>query len=424
MNPTRSVLASVGLNGTAAPILVARILALACGLVTALVSSSSLGAQGRGELVGFAILQLFASTGLGFGTGVAAYVVVGTDRHEGEAVAGAVAAWALVVFLATAAVAAVAGAVGLLDLALGSSSPFIVTALAAGASGQYASIAWTQLVMGLGRSRLTAAGFAIAPVAVCICSMVVASVSPSSHAFMAAQVGGWLAAAMVMMIVADIRPTWRPATLARLVRRGRSAMLGDMANSLVYRLDALLLGLLGGTAAVGVYSLAVQVLEPVWTFASAVAAGLLVTFRDRPERLWAAMTARSAFVVTAVSTFGAIAVLVVLPYIVSIVGSQFDRSIPAAAALAPGIVLLSAAKVLAAFQLASGRLWASSAIATATLVVTIVLDVLLIPSFGALGAAIASSIAYGVAAAAWLIAFRHWSSATSSAAPPARVNQG
>jgi len=75
-------------------------------------------------------------------------------------------------------------------------------------------------------------------------------------------------------------------------------------------------------------------------------------------------------------------------------GAKFAASVKVVWWLLPGTVALAAGKVMSADLTARGMPQYSSMFAFVALVITVVLDLLLIPRFGIQGAAIASSVAY------------------------------
>ncbi len=83
-------------------------------------------------------------------------------------------------------------------------------------------------------------------------------------------------------------------------------------------------------------------------------------------------------------------------------GHDFAPAVAPIIWLLPGIAALSGAKVLGSYFFSQARLGIVSATAMISLVATILFDLLLIPSLGIRGAALASSIAYTVSLAAAL----------------------
>ena len=394
------------LAGPSGRIFAARVIGLGAALVTLLITARLLGPDGRGHLTTFAVLTMFAATILGLGSGIGAYSLAASGEASADELASWVAAWFLVVIVAAAIGVVALGTVSPLDSLLGASWATLVPLLAIGAGLQYLATALTQLATGLGRSGSAALGFGLPAVCVMIASVAVSIVRPDALSFMMAHVAGWLAAAVALAISLSIslRPSWRG--LAILLGRARPAAAGDISNALSYRLDVLLLGLISGPASVGVYGLATQALEPIWILAASVSNGLLIRLRGAPQEAWARITAQRLPAVVLFSAAGGVVVVGVMPVFIGMVGRAFGPSQVVAAALVPGIVFLAVSKVLAAYNIASGRLALSSVAGAATLAITTTLDLLLMPTLGATGAALASTVGYCASMLLWVGASR------------------
>ena len=85
-------------------------------------------------------------------------------------------------------------------------------------------------------------------------------------------------------------------------------------------------------------------------------------------------------------------------------GEPFRPSVAALIWILPGIVIFSVANVLAAYIAGIGKPRLNLLVSSISLVVTIALDLALIPKFNIVGAAIASSVSYTLSAVL-LIAF-------------------
>ena len=392
--------------GPSSRLFLARSIGLTASVVTVLITARVLGPEGRGHVASFAVLTITASTILGFGMGIGAYSLTASDGVDAAALAPPFVLWACFVAAATTVIALAAAAIGLLEAWVGPGGAIlgVMAGLAAGA--QFLALGFTQFATGLGRSGITALGYGLPSICIMTATLVAAVVLPSGPGFIGAQVGGWFVAATVMIVALGlpIRPSTRG--LRQLVRRARTAGVGEVANALSYRLDVLLLGPISGAASVGIYSLAVQVLEPIWIVSAAASTGLLIRLRAIPRPEWWKTTTATLPVVVGLTALGAIAAIVLLPIMIAFVGRGFDQSQQVAIVLAPGIVMLAVSKVLAAYNIASGRLGMSSFVGIATVLMTTVLDLALMPQLGAIGAGIASSVGYGLSMVMWIAASR------------------
>jgi O-antigen/teichoic acid export membrane protein len=107
------------------------------------------------------------------------------------------------------------------------------------------------------------------------------------------------------------------------------------------------------------------------------------------------MTEAVCRVVTLLALLSGLVLAIAAPFAVVIFfGSAFAESAWAVWLLLPGIVTFSIARVLSMYLLGRDRLRVDLLASFIGLVVTLVLDLVLIPRFGFRGAAVASTIAY------------------------------
>ncbi len=193
---------------------------------------------------------------------------------------------------------------------------------------------------------------------------------------------------------------WRAklADLRALVSFGLRVHPANVLAYLGYRLDVFLVDGYKGAAAVGLYGAGVVIAEGLWMPSQAVSTALFPTIAaETSEAARLAITpfvARSTLWLTA--TLGGILVLVAGPAVDLLYSSRFSASAAVVRILAPGIVLFSAARVLNNDIAARGRPLVNSAIAAASVVSNIALNIVLIPRYGINGAAWASTASYSL----------------------------
>jgi len=192
-----------------------------------------------------------------------------------------------------------------------------------------------------------------------------------------------------------------------LFKFGAVAYLSNLTNFFNYRFDAFLVNAFAGVRDVGLYAVGYGMAETVWYVSQAAATVLApqVARSDAAEsdRITAS-TSRMVLGLTLV--LSAALALIAPPAIRLLFGTPFAASVWAVWLLLPGVVALAVAKVLSSYLLGRNKLKVDLLAAVAGLVVTIGLDLALIPRYGFIGASIASSIAYAVAltvAAAWTV---------------------
>lgn len=202
-------------------------------------------------------------------------------------------------------------------------------------------------------------------------------------------------------------PRWDPRVMRASLQFGLQSHIGNIVGYFNYRLDVLLVnGMLGATS-VGLYSVATRLAEMVWYFPSAVCFAILPKAAGTDARQMNRFTPR-VFLVTlaATTTAGVGLALIGRPLIRTVFSEAFIESFVPMVALLPGVVLMGAARVLANDITGRGYPLYSSIISGVSLVLTVVLNLVLIPRFGIMGAALASTGAYTVSFFGLLVAYR------------------
>jgi O-antigen/teichoic acid export membrane protein len=197
------------------------------------------------------------------------------------------------------------------------------------------------------------------------------------------------------------------ALVKAIAAYGARGQLGNLLWLVNLRLDFLVLGALAGPAVLGVYAVASKFAELMRLPATAINYVLYPRF----ARVGPAQASREAgrllpralgLTILATPLVAGVAV-VALPLLY---GVEFRSAIVPACVLLVGLAVEGAAAVSSAFLWGIGRPGANSWAMGIGVLVTVTLDFLLIPSHGALGAAIASSAAYLVTTIL-LTAFTH-----------------
>ncbi len=216
---------------------------------------------------------------------------------------------------------------------------------------------------------------------------------------------------VILTVVADVVmvawmhtgwPRWDGRVARRAIGYGLRSYVGTVAQYGTLQLDQGLLVALAGNAALGLYYAAVSVGQVVLYLANNIASAMMGQFSNRPrEQQW--HLAAVAAVVTATATAGIVTSLFFLggPVISLVLGKAYLPGLTALRILLPGLVFLATTRVMNGYFIAVGRPQVFARAAVASLLITVAGDLALIPSFHADGAALASTVAYGVMAA-WL----------------------
>ena len=383
---------------------------LAAGLATSIVVARTLGPEGKG-LISFLGYVLFVATSLAaLGLQPAAIQHLGKGRYPASVVAGTqiilgllagivCAVGCLLVLPLFAEQMQLAG--WLLPLFL----PVVVLALQ--------RLNLSGILIGLGEIRLNNWIQATTPAAWMIGAIAVlwlgrGGAPAGAVAWMAAQA---IAPALTLAwILRRTPPTWRSlADCARSsLRFGAEAYLANLVWTVLIRSGGIILAYLSGAAMVGIYSIAILMGEALWYLPRSLTTALnpRVAAGTQAEAMHLSLrAARTAlWLVIAVSAF----LMLFGRLIITLVfGDAFAGSFPPLALLLPGIVAGSIASPIALyFTQSKGRPRVNAGAAALGLVLSLVLDLLWIPPFGANGAAAALSLSYFLVAAIMAVQLR------------------
>jgi O-antigen/teichoic acid export membrane protein len=221
--------------------------------------------------------------------------------------------------------------------------------------------------------------------------------------------GAVVAAALATVAVGVAATLWGSAHLGDEPRSGfrlRSAVAfgikGYAANALQlvsYRVDLFILSAVASTAAVGRYSLAVSLTSTLWLLPRALSDVLFPRVaRLNAEADHAALESveeKSLRHVSLMVVGSVIAAAVLLELlVVPIFGETFRPSVNLGLILLPGAAAIAVSTVLAATIVGRGKPQYSLVGTAISTPLTVLLYVVLIPAFGATGAATASSVSY------------------------------
>lgn len=220
-------------------------------------------------------------------------------------------------------------------------------------------------------------------------------------------VAGWIAVRLGAR--GFFRACGRPSVaLSReVVSYGLRGQVGGALSLLNLRFDFALLGALAGPAVLGTYAVASKYAELLRLPGLAATYILYPRFTRQGPAVAAARTARllpRALVLTVLAAIPlALSAVVVLPLVY---GTQFRPAVLPAVVLVAGLVGEGVAGLLTAYLYADGRPGWNSVAMGAGVVLTVGLDLLLIPRFGAMGAAAASGGAYAASTLALVAMFQ------------------
>lgn len=191
-------------------------------------------------------------------------------------------------------------------------------------------------------------------------------------------------------------PRWKRAVLGETLSYGLRGYAGNILAFFNYRLDMLLVNGYRGPADVGIYSVSVRFAELLWYLPNAASFVLFPRVAaSRPEEA-TAFTRRVLRATLMLTSIGALVfALLGRPLILWIYSPTFADAYLPLLLLLPGVVLLGGARVLLDAIAGRGQPHYSSLCFGLGFLLTVVLDLLLIPRYGVPGASVASTLAYG-----------------------------
>jgi O-antigen/teichoic acid export membrane protein len=209
-----------------------------------------------------------------------------------------------------------------------------------------------------------------------------------------AALAGWAAAAAA--IARHDRPTVDLGLFRRLAGYALRLWPGQLFQILNYRLDVIVLQFFRPLSEVGYYVVAQAVAELVNGLASAFQSSVLPLVSSDDDEEGRHRTTSSALRHQLILATAAVVAIAALSPVVLLLGfgPAYRSAFVPMLILLPGIVLLNTGTVAGASLDGRGRPELMSMLAGGSLVVTVALDLALIPPLGVDGAAIASLIAY------------------------------
>ncbi|WP_020676314.1 flippase [Geopsychrobacter electrodiphilus] len=176
-----------------------------------------------------------------------------------------------------------------------------------------------------------------------------------------------------------------------------------------YRLDMFILNSYMGKVTTGFYSVAVSIAEKLWLVSSVCSQIVFSKISgmdgEKDMQRLTRIVGLSTFAITAL---GSVVLGFLASFMVNLLfGSAFSAAAEGIRWLLPGICAMSVGRIYANDLAGRGKPKYNIYLSAITLIVNIGLNIVLIPQMGIVGAAIATSTSYSVAAILAYIAFRH-----------------
>jgi stage V sporulation protein B len=407
-----------------------RVVSVAFGFLTGIIGARLLGADGVGAAGIAIVLASVAAIVSNGGLNISTIYLLGTRPADGRrliaglvplAVGGALLA-AIVLVVVGGLLASSIGLPGRTDLLLGAAALAAVIVLfefaGAGLLGLGHSRAYTatELVRGAGTFVATA--------------LILVGVWRTDTGFVLAAVVALIAATAfaglrVVRTLGVAEPRVDRGLAAEALSIGLRGQVGNALQFLNLRLDQLMVPVFLTVSSAGVYFIAVRVSESLALAGSAVGSLIFPEVARAADPSGTSVTELAVRVTALTTAAGAVVVgLVADPFMAVAFGPPFTEGTTALRILLVAMVPLSVLRVLAGDLKGRGRPGTVSIAMGITLIVTVLLDVTLIPRFGISGAATASVISYSAGAIVLAVVFTRITGARAGALLPGPSDVG
>ena len=190
-------------------------------------------------------------------------------------------------------------------------------------------------------------------------------------------------------------PKWNPQVVRQTLSYGLRSYLANLLQFFNYRLDVFIVNFFLGPFGVGIYGVSVAMAELLWQLPNAASFVIFQKSANSTQEVMNRFTPRVFWIILAITIAGAIGLALFGKLAIAIIFSNafLDAYLPLLVLL-PGVVLLGGGKVLTNDIAGRGYPHYNSIISGVSLVVTIILDLVFIPTMGVVGAALASTLSY------------------------------
>lgn len=375
---------------------VTSLLAAGASIVLGIITARALGPAGKGavDLAAAAALLAALTLGLSLSSGITYQVARGAVPAARVPVLGAVAA-ALLGVVAFALLASFRDLLIAAHVVPESGIELLALAAALAAATFYQGMTRAALA-GSQRIKLANSLDLVGRLLSVVVGLGAAAALRSPEAFVGVLITGAGVSAALQTIALRLGPLPSRVQATSILRYSLPSYGANLLQFLNYRVDLFVVAVFWGPADVGLYAVAGSLVQLIWIIYRSAAAVIFPVFAaGEIDAVALARLASAARIATALAVLASVMLgvgaTVALPLVY---GPAFEDALPALLLLIPGAIALTPAGVVAAFFLASGRPRLNLLISGGAFLVTLFSDLLLIPSFGIVGAAAASSLSY------------------------------
>ena len=198
-----------------------------------------------------------------------------------------------------------------------------------------------------------------------------------------------------------------------LASYGGFQLIGGLSAVLLYKTDILLVEYFQGQASTALYQSAIVPAEMLWIVPSAIQAAFLQDTaknwaQNNTEKINDNIREGVKYSLLSLSLFGVGLFVLAEPFITVYFGPQYSDSALSLRILIVGVVLMGVTRPINAVLQATGWVRQTELVSAGALVINIMCNVILIPRFGIIGAAVGTTISYTAMFVAKLLLW-YWS---------------
>ncbi|MBN2006822.1 MAG: polysaccharide biosynthesis C-terminal domain-containing protein [Anaerolineae bacterium] len=196
---------------------------------------------------------------------------------------------------------------------------------------------------------------------------------------------------------------------------GMKGYIGRICSAGGLRLDSFLISSLMDPASVGIYAIAVGLVERLWLISRSIATVLYPHIANTEENEGVVLAAKAGRHTFLAMTLAALTLSAFSgPIILTLYGDAYRGAILALIVLAPGVVVLGMGGIVSSYITGKGHPEYGVPPAITAVIINVVLNLSLIPKYGIIGASLASTISYSVNAVVLIVIFLRMSGARIS----------
>jgi O-antigen/teichoic acid export membrane protein len=205
--------------------------------------------------------------------------------------------------------------------------------------------------------------------------------------------------------------TWKyhEGIMKSMVKLGVVFALSIFIMQLNYRVDIILLKKYSTLEQVGLYSLATQIAEQLWHIPYAIEAIVLTRSANDPDLERVHKTVASILRVSFLfSLLGCAMIVFLSPYFLPLIfGDAFAGSVPMLQYILPGILFLVGFRILNSRLAGMGKPQIAIYAFIPSIFINIILNLILIPRYGGMGAVWATNVSYATGSILFFIIYTH-----------------